>query len=325
MRATDLVVYAAGVAAAVLLVLDGMAAMAREAALPESPAPLAAPPAPPDSAALDGIRAACKEPPKIPEGGHALADAHIRVPIDAVPADFAIALLRAMNEAGISRAVLRSETTTQKRDPLVMEHLRRIDAALGQVARACPRIVPLVYGFDPDDTGAWRYVEQRLATGLYGGVGAIEFSHPETPTRYAIDSPAMTRIYELLNRHSLALHFHASEAADPGFGEDFAAIAGRYPRTQFVWSGDRPPDGDAWEVPNLWFTTVVHPERYVPDAKSAPRLIWGSETTPQALKEAAGGARKALHGLHPHHLARVSRSNFDLVWPPFARQADNEP
>jgi hypothetical protein len=264
----------------------------------------------------------------------ALNDVHMHVPLDADTAIFATALLRDMNEAGIGRAVVQPDHTKDKRRSVGA--LQKMDEQWGAIAAECGRIVPLLYGFDPDDPDAWPYVERQLLTGRFGGVGEIELLHSKMQIRHRLDSPTMQKTLALLDARRLAMHFQSSHEDDPQLSDEIVATARAFPNARFVWFGSRPPIGPALELTNLWFTTFVHADVYRPDAQTDPRqLLWGSDTTPAGIASPSAGAlpydtlltgaqaaKEVLDPLPASVSGPIARGNFEAIWP---TRADRTP
>ncbi len=267
------------------------------------------------------IRALCATTPTLPTGGGydgPLVDAHIHTSLGHDQAPFALALLGEMT-AGIQRALIQPDHSPDKvRDGGFLRALRSLDLVWGELAGLCDRFEVLVYAFDPDEPRHWPYVRERLATGLYAGIGEIEFQHSRMELRHEPDSPLMARAYRRLSRDRGLLHFQASPR--PG-REDLPArmvqLARDWPRVGFLWFAC-PGVGSGWP-PNLVCSTVLH-EGLPGEGRGQ---VWGSDLGPAgfpspaarvlpygSVTEAAAQARRLLGQLEPDEAARVAYGRF---------------
>jgi len=214
-------------------------------------------------------------------------DSHVHTAIENDQPAFAVALLQEMNRSGVQRALLQPDHA-----PGLFEHagflraVRAMEVFWGQLASLCPRFVPLVYAFDPDVDGSISYVQERLDTGWYGGVGEVELQHVHLPIAHAPRSPTMEAIYDLVDERQLLLHFQASPRLDPGLTDTVITIAREHPGARFLWFSCPHVDRAGWP-PNLGCGTLVHDQsRGVRDRE---RGLWGSDAAPSGFKNSSRG------------------------------------
>lgn len=262
----------------------------------------------------------CGLPPTLPVGAGydgPLIDGHVHTSLSHDQAPFALALLDEMNAAGIERVLLQPDHSPDKdRDRSFRAALRALEAAWGELAAICPRFAVLVYAFDPDRDDDWAYVQERLDTGHYVGVGEVEFQHSRLPMRHELTSPLVGRVLERLAESGGLLHFQASATPDdPGLPGRLVELARSHPQVPFLWFAC-PGRGPDWPD-NLRCNTIVH-ERGSPLLPEGS--VWGSDVGPGAfasaswgvlpyrsVADAAAGARARLGRLDPDEAARVGR------------------
>ena len=212
-------------------------------------------------------------------------------------------------------------------NPGLMQAMRRQDAFWGRLASHCPRIVPMIYGFDPSQEESVDYVAELLATGHYGGVGEIEFRHVRMAIAHAPDSPALQAIYSMLAERGLTFHFQAELRHDQALGERVRAVVAGHPELRFVWLGCS-PEMLEWNLDNLWCGGFLHPQLPRPGSRMVRRTLFGSDTGPagfpaasapalpyQDLEVALDRAREVLGGLPPSDAAAAAHGNFEAALP----------
>lgn len=281
---------------------------------------------------LDRVRAVCAEPLVLPAEGFAepLTDAHVHVPLRVDQGPFALALLRDMNQYGVSRAMIQPDHSPEMTsNPGLMGAVRRQEATWGALAEACPRLVPMVYAFDPADPASVAYVTPLLESGRYGGVGELEFQHGRMGIAHPPDSEAMEAIYGLVAERGLAVHFQADlEEAPADLSPRLKATIEGHLDVRFVWFACG-RELFQWDLPNLWCGAFLHPEVHSPPEEVVARSLLGTDTGPHGfpaasrgavpyddLGAAMAGARLSLGAL-PEDVAKAAATgNFDRVFPP---------
>ena len=235
------------------------------------------------------IRALCAATPSAPSNAPwtgLMNDAHVHTAIENDQPAFAIALLDEMNRSGIQRALLQPDHA-----PGMLEHqgfmaaVRAMEVAWADLAALCPRLVPLVYAFDPSDADSLAYVTERLDTGWYGGVGEIELQHVRLPIAHDPHGATLEAIYDLLDQRQLLFHFQASGRLDPELPSQAIAIARAHPSARFLWFAC-PQDETGWP-PNLGCGELLHAD--TPGVREAERTIWGSDAAPAGFKNSSRG------------------------------------
>lgn len=235
------------------------------------------------------IRALCAEAPAAPQGAPwtgLLNDAHVHTAIENDQPAFAIALLQEMNRSGIQRALLQPDHA-----PGMLEHqgfmqaVRAMEVAWADLAALCPRLVPLVYAFDPSEPASLQYVTERLDTGWYGGVGEIELQHVHLPIAHDPRGTTLQAIIDLLDARQLLFHFQASGRLDPAIPEAAIAIAREHPGARFLWFAC--PQSETGWPPNLGCGELLH--RDTPGVRESERTIWGSDAAPSGFKNSSRG------------------------------------
>jgi predicted TIM-barrel fold metal-dependent hydrolase len=195
-------------------------------------------------------------------------------------------LLRAMDAAGIARAVLlgwyweNPETAAEQNrfyTACLREHPDRLSA--------CATLHPAA-GRGPALDAVRRAHEA-------GFVGLGELS-PHSQ-HYAIDDPVWTEVLALAGELKLPVNLHVTDPESRPFPgrietplEDFATLARRFPGTTFVlahWGGLLPlRDPATWELSNLVYDTAASPLLYGPEiwqrfvgTVGAERVLFGSD------------------------------------------------
>ena len=281
---------------------------------------------------LEQLRTLCSEPLTLPTEGYGgpLTDAHVHVPLRVDQGPFALALVRDMNRSGVSRVLVQPDHSPEMtRLPRLLAATRELEATWGSIAEACPRLVPMVYAFDPEDPRSVDYVRPLLESGRYGGLGELEFQHGRMDIARPPDSEVMETLYGILAERGLAVHFQADlkVAADDLAPRLKATIEG-HPDVRFVWFSC----GWAlteWDLPNLWCGTFIHPEVHLPLGDMVAHSLLSTDTGPRGFAAASRGALPyddlpaAMEGARlrlatlPEETAKAAASgNFDAVFPP---------
>ncbi len=236
------------------------------------------------------IRDLCAQTPAAPQDAPwtgLINDSHVHTAMENDQSAFAIALLKEMNASGVQRALLQPDHA-----PGLFEHagflraVRAMEVSWADIAALCPRLVPLVYAFDPDDPASIDYVRERLDTGWYGGVGEVELQHVHLPIKHAPRSATMEAIYDLLDERQMLLHFQASPRLDPTLVDTVLTIAREHPGARFLWFSCPPMDQTGWP-PNLGCGTLVHQESR--GVRDGVRGLWGSDSAPDGFKNSSRG------------------------------------
>lgn len=266
----------------------------------------------------------CQKEPNIPKEGYQglLTDVHIHTMLGGDQAKLGLELLLEMNKNGISRVVVQAG-----HNPLSKNHLKSLDKVWGDISSVCPRIITLLYGFNPDENNAWKYVEEELNTGNFGGVGEIEFQHSNLPIKHDPESPSMQKIYQLLEDRGLALHFQASLRHDSSLREKLLKIIKDHPKLNFVWFGCS-LDQEFLALPNLYCDTFFHSRSFESSNTMLKKSLIGSDASPPGVQnpgyqflpyksvgEAAQQARVKLQILPKDTADALSFGNFDKIWP----------
>jgi len=284
------------------------------------------------AAELEQLRVACAEPLVLPAEGFAepLNDAHVHVPLQVDQGPFALALVRDMNLHGVSRALVQPDHSPEMTtNPGLMGAVRKQEASWGTIAEACPRLVPMVYAFDPADPASVAYVKPLLESGRYGGVGELEFQHGRMNLAHPPDSEAMETIYGLLAEHGLALHFQCDlEVAQPDLAGRLKTVVETHPDVPFVWFACG-RELFHWQLPNLYCGAFLHPDVHSPPEEVVAQSLLGTDTGPAGfpaaskgalpyddLGAAMTGARVTLGALAPEVATAAATGNFDRVFPP---------
>ncbi|MEE2830014.1 MAG: hypothetical protein VX498_12560 [Myxococcota bacterium] len=248
-----------------------------------------------DDAGLSAIQTACSRTPTSPEGAAyagPVVDAHVHTALENNQRDFALALLQEMNQSGVSRVLVQPDHSPDLTlHPGLLQVYREVESTWGRIASVCDRILPLVYAFDPADPGAWDYVQQRLETGHYAGVGEIEFLHTRMGIRKPVHSETMDRIYRALQERVMVFHFQADTARDPALGTEIGKLINSYPGISFVWFGsdqcfDHP------EASNLLCTVFPNRQLVIFDGLEpwqTQRAVMGTDASPAGFHSASQG------------------------------------
>jgi len=275
---------------------------------------------------LSKISEECRKTPKLPSEGYQglLTDVHVHTMAGDDTADFAIKLLEEMNENGVDRITIQPNHGTY-------DHIKNsmgLDMQWGDISSVCPRIITLIYGFNPDEPDAWEYIKERLDTGQYGGVGEIEFQHGNLPIKHDPESESMMKIYDVLEQRKLALHFQADTNIDPSLEDKMYNIIISKTNIQFVWFGGCLSDERFMELTNLYCDTFMYGDLYQQDEQVLKISIIGTDSGPagfdnpaypflpyNSFGEGMVQAREALSKLPKDVADKLAYENFDKVWP----------
>jgi hypothetical protein len=226
------------------------------------------------------------------------------------------AILKSLDEAGISRALVSSTPD---------------DGTLRLYDKAPKRIVPELRPYRTRaDMGSWyqdpgvlAYVEERLKKGIYKGIGEFHLSGGQTGT------PVIRRLVELAFQQGLVLHAHSDDAAI----EELFAID---PRVKILWAHagmSAGPDlvGKLLDrFPTLWVELALRFD-VAPGGKLDPgwralflrhpeRFLVGTDTwvTPRWAELQAGMiAIRAWLGELPREVAeKIASRNAERLFPP---------
>ena len=280
--------------------------------------------------ALAGVIDRCNQEPVIPPYGYQglLTDVHVHTSpsSDSDQIDFAHQLLKEMNANGVDRVVIQPNHS-----PLTVAKNRELDAIWGEIRAVCPRIIPMLYGFDPDASEDMEYVAEALATGQYGGVGGIEFQHGGFDISYDPESENFRMIYEVLQEWGLVLHFQAAFHKDLSgtLGDKLNRIISDRPDLNFVGFGLKDYEEPLSTLENLYWGYFVNSEslpindgriaRGVIGSDSGPSGFWFIENPELALYqsfgEAMAQARLRLAELPVDVADALAHGNFNQLWP----------
>jgi len=274
---------------------------------------------------LSQISEECSKTSKVPSFGYQglLTEVHVHTSQGDNPGKFAINLLQEMNENGVDRIVIQPIHDPRGYNPQNKE----LDETWGEINAVCPRIIPLIYGFNPDEEDAWEYVKERLDTGNYGGVGEIEFQHGNLPIKYDPKSKSMLKIYDMLEEKGLPLHFQASFKTDPSLGEKIFRIISSKPKINFIWFGC-PFNDKFMSLPNLYCDSFFHSQTYIPKGIHLRKNLIATDSSAKGFSnsayselpynsfgEAMVEARNALADLKKSDADAIANKNFDKIWP----------
>jgi hypothetical protein len=242
---------------------------------------------------------------------------------------FALALLNEMNQQGVSRVLIQPDHSPDlTAHQGLLKVYRELEATWGRIGAVCDRIVPLIYAFDPADPDSWSYVEERLATGSYGGVGEIEFLHTRMGIEKPVHSSTMDRIYEALEESRGIFHLQADVGKDPALAQQVNELIQNHPGIRFVWFGS----DQCFEAPNPGnLICTVFPTRseslltsLSPDQRK--RVVMGTDHSPKGFNSSSAGhlpydsfgegveaLRTALNPLPAEAAADIGHANFDRL------------
>lgn len=273
------------------------------------------------------LKGLCKAEVQVPEGGLSLSDMHVHVPMSVDQVAFAAALLGDMNLHGYDRAVIQPDhSPAMTANAQLMRLMRRQEMLWGEIHDACPRLLRMIYAFDPAAEDATEWVEGRLQTGDYAGVGEIEFLHSRMSIRKPMDGAPMEAIYDALSDRRGVLHFQIAVWQEPELGAPLRELVEGHPEVQFIWFGCG-QEVARWGLPNLWCDSFVHDEMGAPVAREMHKSVFGTDTGPTGfpaasarvlpfadMGQAAAGARLALAKIDPEAARAVANVNFDRIF-----------
>jgi len=286
------------------------------------------------TADLDAIKKSCAKPlaPQTGDGYDGpIVDTHVHTSLDNAQGPFALALLEEMNRHGVSRVVIQADHSPElTKHAGLLSVSREVENTWGRIAAVCPRILPLIYAFDPADDSSWDYVEQQLSTGNFAGVGEIEFIHSKLKIKKPVHSLTMDRIYKALETSGGILHIQADTDGDPALTAEIEALIRSYPKIRFIWfSGQKCFAMD--DVSNL--TCTLFPNEAMSNIGSFPavgqrRIVLGTDHSPAGFHSASTGhlpyesfgegiiaARRLLMKIDADHRDGVAHGHFDRVVP----------
>lgn len=277
---------------------------------------------------LAAIQKECSKTLRIPPGDYQglLTDVHIHSPPTHDVKEhilFASKLLQEMNESGVSRVAVQASHMPGGYTPLT----RNIDKIWGKISSVCPRIITLLYGFNPDEADSWKYVEDKLLSGNFGGVGEIEFQHGNLDLKHDPESESMQRIYTILEDKGLPLHFQAMLELDPKLVEKISRVVKNHPKLNFIWFGCS-GEKQFLELPNLYCNSFYHSQSPIYNQQMLKKSLIGSDAGPAefagpaipflpytSFGEAMSQARARLLELPLDVSDKLAHGNFDKIWP----------
>ena len=287
---------------------------------------------------LPALEAACAELPTTPDEGWPglLHDAHVHTSAfdEQSQADFALALLREMNAAGVGRAVvLGGHPGTSA---AVRAEISAIEDEWAPLLARCDRLLVQINSFDPTDPAAVDLVAEKLDSATFAGVGAVDISHPDGEVDPL--APGLPPIYDLLAERGLPFQFHGltTHLGPTDFPERMLDVVDTWPDLQWVWFGC-PPTVRFGQLPeNL--TCAVLPETLEcappcagEDEAALSQTVSGVDTgplgfnpwptgrSPQGYDSFAEGVTEARSflGAMPEELAATAaRGRFEAVFGP---------
>ena len=257
--------------------------------------------------------------PNLPSADSRLTvfDAHIHYNRDASTFVTPQAVVRILDQTGISRALVSSTPN---------------DGTLALHRMYPDRIVPTLRPYRTDsDRGSWHrdpdivnYIERELQRGVYRGIGEFHLHGGQTNT------PEIRRIVDIAVRRKLILHAHSDEAA---VRELFSVN----PNARILWAHAGMSDGPGvvgalldrhenlwvelslrgWDVaPNgrldaAWRSLFLrHPDRFLIGTDTWAARRWDE------LPDEVEVARRWLAQLPRDVAERIARGNAELLFPP---------
>ena len=267
----------------------------------------------------------CNREPVIPSGGYRglLTDVHVHTGTQFDQVEFAKTLLEEMNANGVDRVVVQPN-----HDPLGnVVRAQSVDEIWGEIGAVCSRLIPMVYGFDPDQPDAWEYVRDKLAAGGFGGVGEIDIQHGGFDLSHDPESESFLKIYDLLEAEGLAVHFQAMLNQDPSLAAKLQRVIGSRPNLNFVWFGHSFEE-QFMALPNLYGETFLHSQTFLGSQNQLAISLIASDSSPagfdnpaypflpyESFGEAMAQARQRLSELPQAVADALAHGNFDIVWP----------
>ena len=280
-------------------------------------------------AQLDQIAEACRLPTEGAIQDAPLVDTHVHIALENPQGPFAIALLEAMNESGVSKAVVQLDHSPGMLDhPGLLSVSRQVEATWGRIAAVCDRILPLVYAFDPAKDSDWDYVAERLATGHYAGVGEIEFHHTKMGIRKPVRTKTMDRVFDALESRGGLLHIQAGTEREPRLRDSIIELVRTRPQLDVLWFGSQ-DCFEAKDLPNLLCS--VFPGAHLDmvssfSSEAQERVVLGTDHAPKGFHSASTGhlpyediqsgvsqAREQLGEMAPDVGKAVASGNFERV------------
>ena len=277
---------------------------------------------------LTGVIERCSQRPVIPAHGYQglLTDVHVHTSpsSDSTQVDFAYLLLEEMNANGVDRVVIQPNHS-----PLRVAQNRKLDAIWGEISAVCPRIIPMLYGFNPDALEDMEYVEKALATGRYGGVGEIEFQHGGFDISYDPESENFQMIYKVLQERGLVLQFQAAYRRDPSgtLVDKLNHIISDRPNLNFVGFGLEVNQERLSTLGNLYWGYFGQTKgmSLSPNVDTLARVAISTDSSPAGLGsgdlellrfgEAMADVRMKLAELPIDVADAIAHENFDFLWP----------
>lgn len=279
---------------------------------------------------LSTITAECNKAPSAPSSGYTrlLTDVHVHLIQDSPnkQIEFAKKLIEEMNVQGVDRVVVQHNHNPNP--DRAFSKMRDIEELWGKISSACPRIITLLYAFNPDNASDFDYIKQSIETDNFGGVGEIDFQHGGfTHLKHNPESDTMNRIYDLLEQKGLAIHFQAQLNVDPSLEEKIFRVVSTRPNLNFVWFGCL-ADEKFLKLANLFCNQFVHAQSREHRQEILTRSIIGSDAGPagfwnpaygllpyKSFGEAMAQARAELAKLPVEVADKLAHANFDKVWP----------
>jgi photosystem II stability/assembly factor-like uncharacterized protein len=270
---------------------------------------------------ISTINKACNQKPVIPKRGYQglLTDVHVHTAPQFNQVEFAKTLLEEMNANGVDRVVLQPN----HRPAGDVARVQNVDQTWGEIGSICSRLIPMVYGFNPDLPDSWQYVKDTLNTGKYGGVGEIEFQHGTFDLSHDPKSESLLKIYDLLETKGLAMHFQAMLNRDPSLAGKLESVISSRPNLNFVWFGNSLSE-EFLALPNLYGETFLKRAVLRSDNKLAKSMI-SSDSSPSGFEnpsntydnfaDAMVQIRQRLSELPLEIANALAHGNFNKVWP----------
>ena len=274
---------------------------------------------------VSAITSECNNDPVIPQSSYQglLTDVHVHTSSQFDQVQFATGLLQEMNANGVDRIVVQPN-----HDPTGnYARSQPADEIWGEIGSVCSRLIPMIYGFNPDQADTWQYVRDRLAAGGFGGVGELDIQHGGFDLSHDPESESMLRVYNLVESEGLAVHFQAMLQRDPGLGAKLQRVISSRPDLDFVWFGHN-YSAEFMGLPNLYGETFLHSESGQQDEANLAISLISSDSSPagfdnpaypflpyESFGEAMQQARQRLSELPTSVADALAHGNFNKVWP----------
>ena len=274
---------------------------------------------------VSAITQRCDSNPIIPAGGYQglLTDVHIHTGPQFNQVEFAKTLLEEMNANGVDRVVVQPNHNPTGN----VDQNKGVDGVWGEIGSVCSRLIPMIYGFNPDQPDSWEYVRDRLAAGGYGGVGEIDIQHGSFDLSHDPESESFLKIYDLLEADGLAVHFQAALNQDPSLSEQLQRVISSRPGLDFVWFG-HVLGAEFLALLNLYGETFLHSETVLSSQNLLVRSMIASDSSPagfdnpayaflpyESFGQAMVQARQRLSELPEAVADALAHGNFNQVWP----------